>query len=83
MKSSARSAIIRRLVDHDFTKGAGGVFKQSSEIVIIFDPGTSRKNGLFSVSAGIWIRDMQPGFPKRFWDSNIYGGAGCLFPTLR
>jgi hypothetical protein len=83
MMMNARSLIISTLLEFGYTKGAGGVIRKGSEITTIFDPGTSRKNGLFSVSAGIWINCLGSDYPKRFWNCHIYGGVGCLFPAMQ
>lgn len=65
-----------------YSLGYGGVYKNFSEIMIIIDPGVSKKNNIFSVSSGVIIKSIQYPQIKRFWHCHIYGNIGCIFPNI-
>lgn len=78
---STRTALLRLFEDAGYTRGRGGVYTQNSAIVFVVDPGTSRRNGLFSISSGIWLRDIGETAPDRFWQFHIYGNIQCMVPA--
>lgn len=82
MPKSFRTEILELFEQKKFSRGRGGVFVESSEIIIIIDPNTSVKTGGFSLSSGIWIKFLGEKGPENYYKCHIYGGVIDLLPRL-
>ena len=70
------------LVTCGFTRMKEGVYIDSCEVRSICSSGISRKNGLASISLGLWVFSLSADLPENFNSCHIYGSLGAVFPDF-